>query len=83
MVMLVAAALLLGACRSDGGIGRREAIRGMRWTLDSLVDQHHRDMARTEQNVSDLAGWFEDEVTHPTRGMERTMSLYLEGNTRR
>ena len=78
MVLLAAA-----ACRSDGGVGRRDALRGMRWTLDSLERQHATDVKRTAQNVEGLADWCSDEVSHPTRDMRRTMALYLEGNADR
>ena len=80
---IVTVVLLLGACRSDGGIGRRDALRGMRWTLDTLSTQAARDVESTAHNVDDLADWFDYEVTHPTEQMRRTMNMYLEGNARR
>ena len=83
LAVLAATALLLGACRSDDGIGRRDALRGMRWTLDTVEFRYNQDVEHTEQNLAGLADWFEAEVTNPTEGMRRTMSMYLEGSTRR
>lgn len=80
---LFGAVLVLAACRSDGGVGRRDAVRSMRWTLGAFERQHAADVENTQRNLDDLGDWFADEVTHPTEKMEHTMALYLEGNARR
>ncbi len=83
VLALSTAAFLLAACRSDGGVGRRDSLRGMRWTLDTLSWRHDLDVKTTRRNFDELAAWCEREVTHPTQAMERTMDMYLEGHTGR
>lgn len=77
------AAAALGGCRSDGGIGRRDSMRGMRATIDSVSQQHERDVRNTARNIDALEDWFIRETTHPTEKMERTLSMYLEGHVER
>ena len=80
-VALVAVALLTGACRSDGGIGRRDAEHGWEWTAGVIAERHARDVARTAENLDGIAAWLEREVTDPLAGCRRTLALYLEGDS--
>ena len=83
LIASMGATLLLGACRSDGGIGRRDTMHGMRWTLDTVSRQCALDEERTSGNLDAIADWFAYEVSHPTEQMRRTMSMYLEGHAPR
>jgi len=76
---LTVTALALWGCRSDGGLGRRDSLRAMRWTLDVLDTQYESDVEATGNNVEALGDWAVREVTDPTYEMERTARLYLEG----
>ena len=83
LASVVLISLSVCACRSDGGVGRRDALRSMRWTLDSLEAQHARDVDHTAENLDRLGSWVVDETTDPLHEIQRTMLLYLEGHIER
>ncbi len=80
LVLLGLTTTALSGCRSDGGVGRRDSQRSMRFTLDAVESQYERDVANTNANASELSDWFDGEVSDPWAGVQRTVHLYLEGN---
>jgi hypothetical protein len=83
LVILATAALIVGGCRSDGGVGRRDAQRSLTETLDMIERNYERDVKATRANMERISGWFERETSEPWREINRTVNLYLEGDTRR
>ncbi len=81
---LVLAATALGACRSDGGIGRYDSERSRVWTADRMQTHHKRDVVNTQSNLetlSDLAGITNRSFESARTEWAKTWSLYIEGST--
>ncbi len=73
------ATLLLGACRSDGGIGRADSERALAWNASVVATHYRGNVEATSSNVERLGNWFSGELDAPWEGMRQTWVLYSEG----
>ena len=83
LFVLGVAAVALTGCRSDGGVGRRDAQRSLTTTLDLIEAQYERDVRATQANGEMFSNWWDRQMSAPWRDVNRAVNLYLEGDALR
>lgn len=71
-------ATLCAGCRSDGGIGRADNARGMKFVTDSLAGHFRSDVAATSERFSNVSEKVSRHVSNSLRDLRETYYLYLE-----
>lgn len=77
VTVLLGALLVLPACRSDGGFGRRDSERSREDVARFVSERFHGDVDRTQRNVSDLGAFLGDELRMGIGRIHSTYALYL------
>ncbi len=79
---LACVALALGACRSDGGFGRKWSGRNMSWAAETMARQAGRDTQKMGEHFENLP---ERTGEHVVKGFDNILfsyDFYLNGKPR-
>jgi hypothetical protein len=81
--LLIFVLSLCPGCRSDGGFGRQDAVRGMEFSTDRVASRFHDDCRRTSYLFSSIPSAFSNSVAEGWQNMRNTYHLYLENHETR
>ncbi len=80
---LLALAPLLAACRSDGGIDRRDSGPSLEFSTSRVAAQTRADADATADHVTRAPAALADHVSRAWHDLGATWTLYLEGHASR
>jgi hypothetical protein len=72
--------LLCAACRSDGGFGRKDSERDLRFSTQSVVRQTEEDARTITRTIGNVPQKLSESVADSWRSMRRTWDLYFENH---
>ncbi len=81
--LLILVLALCAACRSDGGFGRQDSVRGMQFASDRVASRFQGDCKRTKYLLSSIPSAFENSFTEGAKNINDTYHLYLENHAPR
>jgi hypothetical protein len=82
-VLPILVLLLCAGCRSDGGFGRQDSARGMRFASDRVASRFQTDCKRTKYLFASIPSALEDSFTEGAQNVSDTYHLYLENHAPR
>ena len=72
--------LLAPGCRSDGGFGRQDCVRGMQFSCDRVASRFQGDCKRTSYLISSIPSAFSESCDEGWKNIRNTYHLYLENH---